>query len=157
MPFIRGLWLHYLSDLNIIKPISSSKNFTIEVLEQDKIIELLNIKGFNEAVIYDANHPYQTELVMVTRKGDEVVGVTGGCKPCSKLWQIGVDVLQGYQGLALTAYIVNCLMLEILNRSYVPSYSTMVSNIASQRVAYRVGYYAAWVSDWRCNFQALET
>jgi GNAT superfamily N-acetyltransferase len=157
LPFIRGLWLHYLPDLNTINLISPPENFSFEVLEHDKIVDLLNIKGFNEAIIYDTNHPYQTELAVVAKKGNKVVGVAGGCKPCSKLYQIGIDVLPEYRNFGLATYIVNCLTFEILNRGYVPNYSTKSSNIVSQRVAHRAGYYAAWVSDWRCNFEGLET
>lgn len=157
LPFIRELWIHYLPDLNSIKPLLPPENFTFELLEQDKVVDLLNIKGFNEALIYDTNHPYQNELAVIAKKGDEVVGVAGGCKPCSRLWQIGIDVLPEYRNFGLATYIVSHLTFEIMNRGDVPNYSTKASNIAAQRLAHNVGYYAAWVSDWRNSFEGFET
>lgn len=156
LPFISGLCLNYLPDLNTISVISPPNNFTYEILERDKIIDLLNMKEFNDAIIYDINHPYQTELAVVAKNGNKVVGIAGGSKPCSRFYQIGIDVLPEYRNLGLASYLVNCLTFEILDRGYVPNYSTKASNIVSQRLAQRAGYYTAWVSDWRCNFEGLE-
>lgn len=157
LPFIRGLSLHYLPDLKIIKPISPPENFTFELVEQDEVVNLLNIKGFNEAIIYDRNHPYHTDLAVLAKKDGKIVGVAGASKTCAKLWQIGIDVLPEYRNFGLAVYLVNSITFEILERGYVPSYDTISSNLASQRVAHRAGYYVAWVSDWRCNFEGLES
>jgi predicted GNAT family acetyltransferase len=83
--------------------------------------------------------------------------VAGASKTCAKLWQIGVDVLPEYRNLGLAVYLVNSLTFEILERGYVPSYDAISSNLVSQRVAHRAGYYLVWVTDWRCNFEGLET
>ncbi|MEA4890223.1 MAG: hypothetical protein VB070_12245 [Clostridiaceae bacterium] len=157
LPFIRGLWLHYLPDLDDIKPLLPPDNFTYERFERDRIVNLLQLKGFDEALIYDASHPYQTELAMIARAGDKVAGVAGGCKPCSGFWQIGIDILPEYRHCGLAAYLVNRLTFDILNRGDVPNYSTKASHIASQRVAHKAGYSVAWVSDWRINFEGFET
>lgn len=155
LPFIRGIYLHYIPDLKIIKPISPPDNFSFEMVEQDKVVNLLNIKGFDNAIIYDSNHPRRTDLAMLAKKDGEIVGMAGASKTGAKLLQIGIDILPEYRNFGLAVYLVNSLTFKILERGYVPCYDTIASNLASQRVAHRAGYYPAWVSDWRCNFEGL--
>lgn len=156
LPFIRGLYLHYLPDLKRINPISPPENFSFELIEQDEMVNLLNVKEFNNALIYDRNYPWQTDLALLAKKDGEIVGAAGASKTCTRLWQIGIDVLREYRQLGLASYLVNRLTLEVLKRGGVPSYDVIASNIASQRVAQRSGYSPGWVSDWKCNFEGLE-
>ncbi len=157
LPLIRGHSLHFLPDLKIIKPMSPPENFQFEVVEQDEVINLLEFEEFNNALIYDPNRPYRTVIVMLAKKAGKIIGMAGACNHCAKMLSIGIDVLPEYRHFGLAAYLVNSLTFEILKRDYVPYYGTISSNIASQRVAHRAGYYPAWVSDWRCNFEELET
>lgn len=152
LPFIRGLYLHYLPDLKTLEPISPPHDFSFEMVEHDELDSLLDVKGFDNAIIYDTNHPYHTGLAVLAKKDGDIVAVSGASRTCAKLWQIGVDVLPQYRNFGLAAYLVNSLTFEVLERGHVPSYDVIASNLASQRVAHRVGYYVAWVSDWRCNF-----
>ena len=156
LPFIRGLTLHYLPDLKIIKPILPPVNFSFELVEQDEVFKLFEIEGFDNAIIYDTNFPRPTVLVMIAKQDGKIIGMAGASNDCAKMWQIGIDVLHEYRNFELATYLVNSLTFEILKRGYVPYYSTVSSNIASQRVAHRAGYYPAWVSDYRCNFEGLE-
>jgi len=156
LPFIRGLYLHFLPDVQRIKPISPPNSFSFELLKREEVARLFDGIRFNEAIIYDTNLPWQTDLAMVAKQDGEIVGVAGASKTCAKLWQIGIEVLPQYRNLGLASYLVNRLTFEILDRGEVPSYDVIASNIASQRVAHRLGYFPAWVSDWRCNFEGLE-
>jgi hypothetical protein len=59
LPFIKGLYLHYLP--KTIEPISLPSDFCFElVLPAGGGCLLSTTEGFNNALIYDANHPYQT-------------------------------------------------------------------------------------------------
>jgi len=156
LPFIRGLYLHFLPDVKRIKPMSPPNGFSFELLKREEVVRLFEVSRFNEAIIYDTNIPWQTELAMVAKQDGEIVGVAGASKTCAKLWQIGIEVIPQYRNLGLASYLVNRLTFEILGRGEVPSYDVIASNIASQRVAHRLGYFPAWVSDWRCNFEGLE-
>ncbi|MCJ7841401.1 GNAT family N-acetyltransferase [Lederbergia sp. NSJ-179] len=156
LPFIRGLYIHYLPDLKGIKPISPTENFTFLLVEEDAVANLLEKTSFHNAIIYNTNLPWKTGLAMLAKKDGEIVGVAGASKTCEKLWQIGIDILPEYRNLGLASYLVNKLTFEILERGDVPSYDVIASNLASQRVAQRSGYFPAWVSDWRCNFDGLE-
>lgn len=156
LPFIRGLYLHFLPDVKRIKPLSSPNFFSFEVIKREEVVSLLDVTSFNNAIIYDTNLPWQTELAVLAKKDGKIVGVAGASKTCAKLWQIGIDVLPDYRNLGLASYLVNKLTFEILERGEVPSYDVIASNLASQRVAQRSGYSPAWVSDWRCNFEGFE-
>ncbi|HEY2495263.1 MAG TPA: GNAT family N-acetyltransferase [Paenibacillus sp.] len=157
LPFIRDLYLNFLPDLDKIKTMSPPDHFSYEVVEKDEVAKLLGLEGFDNAIISDKNHPYHTVLVVLAKKNGKTVGMAGACNVCTKMWQIGIEVLPGYRHLGLATYLVNSLTFEILERGCVPVYDVISSNIASQRVAYRVGYYPAFVTDWRCNFKDFET
>ncbi|WP_313886456.1 GNAT family N-acetyltransferase [Bacillus sp. SD088] len=156
LPFIRGLYIHYLPDLKGINPILPTENFTFLLVEEDGVANLLEKTDFHNAIIYDTNLPWQTGMAMLAKKDGEIVGVAGASKTCEKLWQIGIDILPEYRNLGLAGYLVNKLTFAILERGDVPSYDVIASNLASQKVAQRSGYFPAWISDWRCNFDGLE-
>lgn len=156
LPFIRGLYLHYLPDLRAMRPVLPPEGFQFSLIEQGDLISLLNTDEFGNAIIYNQNHPYQTGLAVVASVDGKPVAVAGASKTCARMWQIGVDVSPACRGFGLATYLVNSLTLHILERGDVPSYDAIASNLPSQRVAHRVGYSVAWVSDWRCNFVGLE-
>jgi GNAT superfamily N-acetyltransferase len=156
LPFIRGLYLHFLPDLKKIKPMAPTNCFTFELIKREEVVSLFDVTRFNEAIIYDTNLPWQTDLAVLAKQDGKIIGVAGASKTCAKLWQIGIEVLPQYRNLGLASYLVNRLTFEILERGEIPSYDVISSNIASQRVAHRLGYFPAWVSDWRCNFEGLE-
>lgn len=156
LPFIRGLYLHFLPDVRRIKPMSPPNFFSFEMIQREDVVSLFDVTRFNEAIIYDTNLPWQTDLAVLAKQDGEIVGVAGASKTCAKLWQIGIEVLPNYRNLGLASYLVNRLTLEILERGEIPSYDAIASNLASQRVAHRLGYFPAWVTDWRCNFEGLE-
>ncbi|GIP32064.1 GNAT family N-acetyltransferase [Paenibacillus sp. J2TS4] len=139
--------MHFLPDVKRIKPMSPPRFFSFELIEREEVVSLLDVTRFNEAIIYDTNLPWQTDLAMLAKQDGEIVGLAGASKTCAKLWQIGIEVLPQYRNLGLASYLVNRLTFEILGRGEIPSYDVIASNIASQRVAHRLGYFPAWVSD----------
>lgn len=157
LPFIVGLYLHFLPDVTRIKPMEPPQFFSFELIQREEVVSsLLGATSFNEAIIYDTNLPWQTDLAMLAKQRGKIVGVAGASKTCAKLWQIGIEVLPEYRNMGVASYLVNRLTFEILERGEIPSYDVIASNIASQRVAQRIGYFPAWVSDWRNNFKGFE-
>ncbi|WNS46826.1 GNAT family N-acetyltransferase [Paenibacillus sp. MMS20-IR301] len=156
LPFIRGLYLHFLPDIIRMQPVTPPGSFTFELIRREEVVRLFDAARFNEAVIYDPELPWQTDLAMLAMQDGEIAGVAGASQTCAKLWQIGIEVLPQYRNMGLAGYLVNRLTYEILECGGIPSYDVIASNIASQRVAHRLGYFPAWVSDWRCNFEGLE-
>ncbi|MFD0618426.1 GNAT family N-acetyltransferase [Paenibacillus sp. GCM10027629] len=157
LPFIKGLYLHFLPDLEKLMPMSPPANFSYEVVENDEVSKLVGTEGFDDPIKPDMIRPYQTVLVVLAKKNDKIVGMAQACNVSSTMWKIGIDVLPEYRQLGLATYLVNSLTFEILDRGRVPIYDVISSNIASQRVAYRVGYYPAFVTDWRVDFKDFET
>lgn len=138
LPFIRGLYLHYLPVVKRIKPMAPPNFFSFELIKREEVISrLFDVTRLNEAIIYDTNLPWQTDLAVLAKQDGEIIGVAGASKTCAKLWQIGIEVLPKYRNLGLASYLVNRLTFEILERGEIPSYDVFASNIASQRVAHR--------------------
>jgi len=157
LPIIRGYYLHYLPDLARLKPISPPVDFTYEMIEQDEVASLLELKGFENALIYNVNHPYHTVLVLLAKQAGKVVAMAGACDSWAMIRQLGITVLPEYRRYGLATYLINCMTWELLQRGYVPTYDVDACNLASQRVAYRVGYYPAWITDRHCDFKSYET
>lgn len=157
MPFVFGHTLGYLPDLKALSPISLPDGFEWEMIERENIPALYDVKGFNNAIQYNANHPRPDVLACLAKKDGDIVGMTGASIDCPRMWQIGIDVMPEYRNRNLAAFLVTQLSLEILSRGYVPYYCTGVSNVASQRVAHRSGYATAWACAYKGKFDGFET
>lgn len=156
MPFVYGHSLHYLPDLDNIKPIAPPEGFTFEMVEQKDIPALYQFEGFDHAMFYDVNHPRPDALVFIAKKAGHIIGMAGASNDCKRMWQVGMDVLPEFRGFGLGSYLVNHLTIEIQGRGYVPYYGTSSANIASQRVAHRAGYYPAWINVYQGIFDGYE-
>jgi hypothetical protein len=89
LPFITGLYLHYLPDLKIIKPVSPPENFSFEVVERDEVADLLNNKDL-------ITQSYMTRIILIIltwlwlqRKTERL-----------RVWQEQVKLVQSYGKLA---------------------------------------------------------
>lgn len=147
MPFIAGHSMHYLPDMDSFKALSALDGFLYETVEKNEISKLYEVKGFDNAIQHNLNHPVQNTLVMLAKQGDAIIAMASAAAWSSKMWAIGIDVLPEYYNNGLAAYLVNALTIEILKRDIVPVYATSSSNIASQKVAHRAGFMPAWISD----------
>ncbi|WMT39602.1 N-acetyltransferase [Paenibacillus sp. D2_2] len=105
LPFIRGLYLHFLPDFQKMKRMLPPADFSYEVVEKDEIAKLLGIEGFDNAIISEMNHPYQTVLGVLAKHNDKMVAMAGAGNVCAKIWQMGVDVLPEYRNSGLAAYL----------------------------------------------------
>ncbi|MBD5117592.1 MAG: GNAT family N-acetyltransferase [Clostridiales bacterium] len=77
--------------------------------------------------------------------GGELVGFAACSADCEDMWQIGIDVLQGYRRKGIASALTSRLALEILERGKVPFYCAAWSNIKSVRNAVKSGFRPAWV------------
>jgi hypothetical protein len=73
------------------------------------------------------------------------------------MWQMGIDTLPEYRGKGLAAYLVNKLMLNILELGKIPYYNTGPNNIPSQKTAHRAGLVPAWVCAYKGIFNGKLT
>ncbi len=74
LPFIIGLYLHFLPDLKRIKPMETPNFFSFELIKREEVVSrLFDVTRFNEAIIYDTNLPWQTDLVVLAKQDGEIV------------------------------------------------------------------------------------
>ncbi|MFE5319297.1 hypothetical protein ACFQ88_11380 [Paenibacillus sp. NPDC056579] len=85
--------MHFLPDVKRIKSTSPPNFFSFELIKREEVVSLFDATRFNEAIIYDTNLPWQTDLAVLAKQDGEIVGVAGASKTCAKLWQIGIEVL----------------------------------------------------------------
>ena len=156
LPFICAVNPYYLPEIGKIVPLSKPKDFEFEIVEQTDIPKLYETTNFHNALQYDINSPRPDVLVALAKYKGEIVGMAGASADCKAMWQIGVDVLEQHRGKGLAATLVNMPTLEILNRGFIPYYSTDCSNIISQRVAIKAGYFPAWAHCYRTNMEYLK-
>ncbi|WP_257903996.1 GNAT family N-acetyltransferase [Schaedlerella arabinosiphila] len=87
-----------------------------------------------------------TRAVCIIKDRGKVVGAAGAAASSVEgMWEVGVDVLEGYRNARLGTWLVRRLTKELTDRNILPFYSASVTNIGSQMVASRCGYIPAWV------------
>jgi hypothetical protein len=156
MPFIYGHGICYLPDLNKPKPLPAPAGFSYALLEQDDIPALYHLEGFKNAIGCSSGALRPDVLAATAKQGDRIVGMAGASIDCAHMWQIGIDVFPECRCHGLAAYLVNRLMLEILNLGVIPYYCAAIANISSQRVAHRAGFFPAWFCSYKGNFEGYD-
>jgi hypothetical protein len=74
-----------------------------------------------------------------------LLAAAGASEDAPRLWEIRVDTIAGARRRGLAALVVWQLTARLLRDGIAPYYSTLISNVVSQRVAQRVGYWPAWI------------
>lgn len=74
-----------------------------------------------------------------------LAAAAGASEDAPRLWQIGVDTIVGAGQRGLASLAVWQLTARLLRDGIAPYYSTLISNLISQRVAALVGYWPAWI------------
>ena len=119
--------------------------FCLKFYEEKEIVsELYPIKGFDNALMYNASKPRHDVLAVCALNGGQIVGMAGASNDSDRFWQIGIDVLPEYRGLGIATELVSALTQAVFMHGAVPYYGTWSGNIASQNTARRAGYYPVW-------------
>lgn len=148
MPFFYGINPYYLPNTNEIVLIDDNKDFEYKIIEKDEITKIFTLKGMNESI------PFSMTAVVV-QDDNNIIGMAYATIECEKMCQIYVEVLPDYRGRRIATNAVNKLTIEMLNRGYIPYYSTDCSNVMSQRVAINAGYFPAWSHCFRTRLELL--
>ncbi|MCM0650295.1 GNAT family N-acetyltransferase [Clostridium swellfunianum] len=151
-PFLYGHSLYYVPDYDRIQKLPLPDGFSYYIKEGKEIHQLYKIPGFENAILYDINHPRPDVIVIYAVKGNEIVAMAGASADCSSMWQIGIDVLPEFRNKGLAKGLVSNLAVIIMERGIVPYYGTASSNIASQCVAYRSGFVPTWMCSYKNIF-----
>ena len=137
-------YMRLLSEKRIEKPFG----FTFETYEKERIHELYNDKGFENALGYE---PGGEELAIVARKNNEIAAIVAADSNIKGFWQMGIDTVPKYRNHGLAAYIVEKLAIEAEMRNKVPYYATWGANIASTKTVLKAGFTPVWVGYYSEN------
>ncbi len=146
VPFVYGQTIHYVPDAGCIEDVSVSTGFEQEFLFDRDVLQLTGLTGFENSLAFDENGFTTTKAVYIVRDKDRIIGVAGAAEsPVNGVWEIGVDVMEGYRNAKLGTQLVKKLTKELLARNIIPFYSASITNIGSQMVANKSGYIPYWV------------
>lgn len=107
--------------------------------------ELEQFRGdprFGQCLLWDEERP--DLFAVCAMAGDEILGMASVTRNCEKLWEIGVDVTAPGRGQGVGSYVTALIKERVLDMGAVPTYATVESHIASQRVAFRSGFMPAF-------------
>lgn len=126
---------------------------------QEELLEFKENNIFKSAICFSPTQPdvlavaamkptmkLATELASQEKSflQDDMTGMSGASMDGKYLWQIGIDVRDGYRGKGLAAFLVKNIKDEIIKRGITPFYGTSESHIISQTVALKTGFVPAW-------------
>ncbi len=142
--FVFGQTIHYVPDLNQMRPLPYTEGYAFELLVGDEIQKLKGIQGFDNSLSFDEDGNTPTCIILYAKKDEEIVALAGASFVNETLREIGIDVKKDYRGKGLATLLVHNLTVAILEQDKIPFYSASVTNIASQAVAMRSGYMPLW-------------
>lgn len=119
-----------------------TEGYKTEWFELDEIERFRGDSRFENAFGF---HEYAPDVVGVAAyKNGEIAGMAGASLDSPYLWQIGIDVMPGFEGKGVGTMLVRLLKNEVLERGALPYYGTGFAHLASQRVALKAGFWPAW-------------
>lgn len=122
-----------------------ANNFRTRLYEESEIIsELYPVKGFSNALLYDAGNPRRDKLAVCAFNGEKIIGIAGASSDSPIMWQIGIDVLPEYRHMGVGSELVAALTQAVFMHGAVPYYGTWIGNIASQNTARKADYHPVW-------------
>ncbi|MBQ1222960.1 MAG: GNAT family N-acetyltransferase [Oscillospiraceae bacterium] len=131
---------YFLPDINVLRPLPC--DFELRILEPKDFEGLYTEKWSN--ALCNARKELDVLAVGAYYEGG-LVGLAGCSADCETMWQIGIDVAEGYRRKGIASALTSRLATEILARGKVPFYCCAWSNLASARNAIKSGFRPAWV------------
>ncbi len=136
------IWLmaeFYLPDVNRLK--RQLCQYDLCILNKSDLLEL-NFEDWPNALCCDRKE--LTVLGFGAYEGNRLIGLAAATADALNMWQIGVDVIQGFRRKGIATALTSNLATEILKRNIVPFYNVSWANISSKRNAIKSGFYPAW-------------
>lgn len=124
------------------KTVVDTKGYEIKKYVGDELLQFRGDDRFDEAFLFDKLP--KDEIGIAAIKDGEILGMAGASSDSDLMWQIGINVMRGAEGVGIGSMLVALLKNEILDLGRIPFYGTAMSHIASQRVALHAGFYPAW-------------
>ncbi|MDQ1914875.1 GNAT family N-acetyltransferase [Paenibacillus sp. GD4] len=143
--FIAGPDQKYICSVDDLAEFYIPQGVKVSTYTQKNVVELYEHMSFRHALSYRSDNARPDMLATIAECDGKIVGIAEASGDCELMWQIGVDVLPGYQGIGIGKVIVGTLTKAILDQGILPYYSTEVSNLQSRQLAISLGYWPAWV------------
>ena len=131
---------YFLPDVNLLKELSCDL--------ETRLLEPRDFEGLYTEQWSNALCEKRRELDILgmgAYDNGRLAGLAGCSADCESMWQIGIDVLEGYRRRGVASALVSGLALAAMERGKVPFYCAAWSNIRSVRTAIRSGFRPAWV------------
>ncbi len=117
--------------------------YHIEELGREEIDKMRDDNPFRHALMYQEGCPDELAFAALDKEG-RAIAMSGVSSDGRNLWQIGIDVFDGYRNKGLAVYLTTLIKERVLDMGKVPFYGTSESHSLSQRVAVRSGFIPAW-------------
>lgn len=111
-------------------------------LDEEDIVEIKEGNVFTNALCYS---PTQPDVIAVEKldKGNPIA-MAGASRDGKYAYQIGINVLPGYEGKGLGVHLVTLLKQRLLAEGKLPFYGTNESHSISRTIAIRSGFMPAF-------------
>lgn len=125
------------------EPTMEHPRFPVQWFEKDELEQFRGDDRFHKnALCFSKTQP---DCLAVGAYIHSDLAAMAGCSEDGKhLWQIGIDVVPGYEGQGLGVHLVTLLKQEIIARGKVPFYGTSESHAISRNIAIGSGFLPAW-------------
>jgi hypothetical protein len=125
-------------------PAKDTSDFKTDIkvkwLEQEDIHPFYGREEFSNALCDRFNPERPDVLAVIALDGEKIMGMAGCSADTPLMWQIGIDVLSGYEHKGLAVYLVTKLKEILMDKGIVPFYGTSESHSNSMDVAIRSGF-----------------
>lgn len=145
---IFGQTIHYIPDIKNIQKQPFPSTYTFFMYEGNELMELKDVIGFDNSLVFDENGHTDTDIVLCARQGETIFAIASASNVTDTIMEIGVDVKKEYREKGLASLLVKNLTTVLLEKEKVPFYSASVTNLASQAVAIRSGYMPFWTDTY---------
>ena len=142
---------YFLPDLDCLEPLDCP--YPVKLLHQQDFGPLY-LPAWGNALCKERRE--LDVLGVAAYDGEQLIGLAGCSADCSRMWQIGIDVLPAYRRQGIAAALTSRLALEILARGMVPFYCAAWSNVKSARNVIKSGFRPAWVEMSAKGFDFVE-
>jgi len=131
-------------DAEDFTPAGSTEGVVIEIREPPETDDIQAL-DWPHALMRRRGEQCPLKLVAIAHRGGTFAGVASAIADGNELWQIGIDIAQGAQGLGIGQSLASAITEAVLDQGVVPYWCTNPANLRSIRTALSIGYKPAWL------------
>lgn len=142
--FMAEYWLPDVNKLFSETESGKTRNAFVTKILEPCDFQNLYVDEWSNALCADRKNLDVLAVAAFDSDSKKTVGLAGCSADCDTMWQIGVDVLPGFQRKGIASALTMELAKETLRRGKIPFYCCAWSNIVSARNAIRSGFRPTW-------------